>query len=76
MGEYETMTTLDGVRLDFSDKSWVLIRMSGTEPKVRVYIEGNENKRVDELIEKSMEITKKTAEELGLKLEAPTINRG
>jgi phosphomannomutase len=76
MGEYESMSTLDGIRLDFADKSWVLVRMSGTEPKVRIYIEGNDNNRVDELIEKSLALTKSVSEEMGLKLEAPTINRG
>jgi len=32
-------TVLDGLRLDFDDGSWVLMRPSGTEPLVRYYVE-------------------------------------
>ncbi len=31
--------TLDGVKVVFEDKSWLLVRPSGTEPKVRIYAE-------------------------------------
>ncbi|GAI21733.1 unnamed protein product [marine sediment metagenome] len=31
--------TLDGIKFVMDDKSWLLIRPSGTEPKVRVYAE-------------------------------------
>ncbi len=31
--------TLDGVKIIFGDQSWMLIRGSGTEPKVRIYTE-------------------------------------
>lgn len=31
--------TLDGVKIIFEDASWMLIRGSGTEPKVRIYTE-------------------------------------
>jgi phosphomannomutase len=29
----------DGLKLEFSDGSWILLRLSGTEPLVRVYTE-------------------------------------
>jgi phosphomannomutase len=32
-------TVLDGLRLDFEDGSWLLMRPSGTEPVVRYYVE-------------------------------------
>jgi phosphomannomutase len=32
--------TVDGTKLVFDDGSWLMIRPSGTEPKVRFYIEG------------------------------------
>jgi phosphoglucosamine mutase len=35
------LTTLDGVRADY-DEGWVLVRPSGTEPKVRVTIEATD----------------------------------
>jgi phosphomannomutase len=37
-----------GVRLEFPDASWALVRPSGTEPYVRVYAESDD---VDELVE-------------------------
>ncbi len=31
------VTTIDGVRIDYPDGSWLLLRKSGTEPKIRIY---------------------------------------
>ncbi|HDS09902.1 MAG TPA: phosphoglucomutase/phosphomannomutase family protein [Firmicutes bacterium] len=31
----------DGLKLTFNDKSWFLVRPSGTEPKLRIYIEAH-----------------------------------
>jgi len=42
-----TVDTDHGVRLEFADASWALVRPSGTEPYVRVYAESD---AVDELI--------------------------
>jgi phosphomannomutase len=42
-----TVDTDHGVRLEFPDASWTLVRPSGTEPYVRVYAESD---AVDELI--------------------------
>jgi len=43
-----TVDTDHGVRLEFADASWTLVRPSGTEPYVRVYAESDD---VDELVE-------------------------
>ncbi len=32
--------TLDGLKLNFEDESWILFRASGTEPLLRIYAEG------------------------------------
>jgi alpha-D-glucose phosphate-specific phosphoglucomutase len=40
---------LDGVKLVFDDESWLLLRPSGTEPLVRVYLEARSQKRLKEL---------------------------
>ena len=43
------VVTLDGVKLNLEDGSWLLLRASGTEPIVRVYFETTSKKRVKEL---------------------------
>jgi phosphomannomutase len=35
----KTLDRIDGVKMEFADGSWVLLRLSGTEPLLRVYAE-------------------------------------
>jgi phosphoglucomutase len=42
---------MDGVKYIFDDGSWILLRMSGTEPVVRCYAETNTKKDLEVLIE-------------------------
>jgi alpha-D-glucose phosphate-specific phosphoglucomutase len=44
-------TTSDGTKYMLEDDSWVLMRMSGTEPVVRVYVESSSEERIAELVE-------------------------
>jgi phosphomannomutase len=47
--------TVDGIKLVLDDDSWLMIRPSGTEPKVRFYIEArteSEKKAVFDAAEK------------------------
>lgn len=40
----------DGFKLFLVDGSWVLVRPSGTEPKLRIYAEAGSEERVEELL--------------------------
>lgn len=42
---------VDGLRLVFRDKSWVMFRPSGTEPKTRIYCEAKDELRLGELVD-------------------------
>ncbi|RMD60132.1 MAG: phosphomannomutase, partial [Nitrospirae bacterium] len=50
--------TVDGTKIVFDDDSWLLIRPSGTEPKVRFYIETRSEEEKDIMFKKAEEITK------------------
>lgn len=43
-------SNLDGLKINFNDDSWLLIRPSGTEPLLRVYAEAKSEQRVEELL--------------------------
>ncbi|MFN3268377.1 MAG: phosphoglucosamine mutase [Zestosphaera sp.] len=55
--------TIDGLRVNYTDKSWLLVRKSGTEPKIRIYGESttydNLKKRINELIIEANKTLKK-----------------
>jgi phosphomannomutase len=40
---------LDGTKLILEDGSWVLLRLSGTEPVVRLYVEASSPERLEAL---------------------------
>jgi len=41
---------IDGVKLEFEDGSWLLLRPSGTEPLLRLYAEARSPDDVDALL--------------------------
>ena len=47
---------IDGVRVTFSDDSWLLVRPSGTEDYVRITLESRDLKRAEFIRDKSLEI--------------------
>ncbi|MBF0541906.1 MAG: phosphomannomutase [Nitrospirae bacterium] len=51
--------TLDGTKVVFDDDSWLLIRPSGTEPKVRFYIETRSAEEKEIMFKTAEEITAK-----------------
>lgn len=53
--------SLDGLRVVFKDKSWVMFRPSGTEPKTRIYCEARDELRVSELAEAARTLVERLA---------------
>lgn len=44
------VNNIDGIRISFKDGSWVLIRPSGTEPYIRITLEGKTEERAHEIL--------------------------
>lgn len=51
----DRLLTLDGYRAEFPD-GWFLVRLSGTEPKVRVTVEARDEKELERLTELSSKV--------------------
>ena len=54
--EVDRVGTEDGFKLLLADGSWLLVRPSGTEPKLRVYAEAGDRDRVGELLDAGRDI--------------------
>jgi len=50
--------TIDGIKFVMEDGSWLLIRPSGTEPKVRVYAEASNESQLNKIIEQGVRLAK------------------
>ncbi len=51
---------VDGMKLLFKDGSWVMFRVSGTEPVTRIYCESKDLGRVQELIDEGVKCVEGT----------------
>jgi phosphomannomutase len=51
--------SVDGLRVVFKDRSWVMFRSSGTEPKTRIYCEARDELRLSELVELSTNLVER-----------------
>ena len=53
LGKYKVVNVnkTDGVKLYFDDNSWILVRPSGTEPLLRIYIECDRLEKIEEFKE-------------------------
>jgi phosphomannomutase len=54
----KNVITVDGIKLVFDDGSWLMIRPSGTEPKVRYYIEARTEEGKKAVFETAEQMTK------------------
>lgn len=51
--------TLDGAKIWINDKSWIMVRQSGTEPIMRMYAESDDGKFLNEMVQNyTAQITK------------------
>ena len=50
------INTVDGFKVRLEDGTWLLMRPSGTEPKLRIYAEAGSEDRVEELLEAGREL--------------------
>ena len=60
---YKKYSTVDGVRLALRN-GWILVRASGTEPLVRLTVEGESLKAAREILEKGVALVKKLVGEM------------
>lgn len=44
----------DGIKIFLDESSWVMVRLSGTEPIARIYAEANSQENLDEIFDKYM----------------------
>jgi phosphomannomutase len=54
----KNVITVDGTKLVFDDGSWLMIRPSGTEPKVRFYIEARTEEEKKAVFSKAEQMTR------------------
>ena len=56
-----SVSDIDGIKLDFED-GWLLVRPSGTEPKIRITVEAKTEARVRQIYDGGAEIIIKCIE--------------
>ncbi len=73
LGEPVAVIDIDGYRFEYSDDSWILVRVSGTEPKIRVYAEARSSERLKEMVDTVGAIVKEMASRRDARIASVTI---
>lgn len=73
LGEPARIIDIDGTRFEYPDESWVLVRKSGTEPKLRFYFEAKNRDRIFAIERGIDRIITRIAEKMGAKIISKTI---
>ena len=50
LAEFPNADTTDGIKIVFDKKNWVMVRPSGTEPIIRIYVESDSEKNLETLM--------------------------
>jgi len=50
LAEFPNADTTDGIKIVFDKKNWVMVRPSGTEPIIRIYVESDSEKNLELLM--------------------------
>jgi len=61
-GEPVRVLEIDGVRAEFKDRSWILVRPSGTETKLRIYAQAMDRRRLLDIVERVRRLMSEAAE--------------
>jgi len=64
------ITEIDGTRVDYEDGSWILVRASGTEPKIRLYAESPELSRLKQIVDEFLGMVTRSLAARGAKPES------
>jgi len=50
LAEFPNANATDGIKIVFDKKNWVMVRLSGTEPIIRIYAESDSEKNLEKLM--------------------------
>ena len=64
IGGVERVLEEDGIRIECKDDSYVLVRVSGTEPKARLYVGAKTKKALKKLEDIARDVMKQALEEI------------
>jgi len=75
-GPAKSVLKIDGLRVSFDDASWFLVRASGTEPKIRFYLEAKTKTRFEAIKGEILAALKQATELQRVKLVELKVNEG